>query len=41
MRVWLLPTHDTVAMITIGFVSIFTEPQNVEQGIPNVEVIPS
>ena len=32
---------DTVAMVTIGFVSTFSEPQNIEQGISNVEVTPS
>ena len=25
---------------TIGFISIFSEPQNIEQGISNVEVTP-
>jgi hypothetical protein len=34
-------TLDTVAMVTINFVRTFTEPQNIEQGISNVEVTPS
>ena len=38
---WSLYTLDTVAMVTIGFVSTFSEPQNIEQGISNVEVTPS
>jgi len=41
MRVWFLPTHDTIAMITNGFVCTISEPQNIEQGISNVEVPPS
>ena len=35
---WSLYTLDTMAMVTIGFVSTFSEPQNIEQGISNVEV---
>ena len=38
---WSLPTHGTVAMVTIGFVSTLSEPQTIEQGISNVEVLPS
>jgi len=37
----LILIHTSVAMVTIGFVSIFSEQQNIEQGISNVEVTPS
>ena len=33
--------NDTLAIVTIDFVSTFSEPQNIEQGISNVEVPPS
>ena len=38
---WSLYKHDAVAMVTTIYVSTFTEPQNIEQGISNVEVTPS
>jgi len=36
-----LYTLTTMAMVTIGFITNFSEPQNIEQGMSNVEVTPS